>query len=330
MRYSFSIILLLCFGNAVVAQTKKFEDNKFIYKLITGFEVDIESKDTSCFVKQIVVINKTTHKVLQKIIVPDNRIYCNSSNIDFIVEDMNFDNRNDFRLEAARGGHNVSYYCWIYKPNLQKFIRDSTLEEITSPDFDTKNKLITSSWSGSYTHTGSDTYKYIKGKITLVEEDEWYRDNEYFNKHISTTRKLINGKMVLVDSTVDVDMSIVPEESTLDSLQGFWISTDDILNKMLVKGRVYTSIYDDEDSLKQRDRFSIFFSDTLLKMESLNEHSYDSSKTSGKYLVLATNKSETEFWCYRIEAFFEEDKIKGVSIVDTWAKRRPTNFRKVK
>lgn len=245
---------------------------------------------------------------------------------------MNFDKHNDFRLQQfPSGSPNVSYYYWIYKPKLQKFVRNTALEEITSPEFNTKNKTITSFWRASASDHGFSTYKYIKDKITLIEEEEDYRDLNSSNKHISVTRQLIKSKMTVVDSTIDVDMSIVPEESILDSLQGFWISTGDSFNKMMIKGRMSVEWYDYADLANKKDTSTIFFSDTLVDFfrdETLNEHSYDSSKTPGKYLILASKNSST-FWCYKIEGFWEDEKEIRLSIIDTWAKRRPTIFRKI-
>ena len=330
MRHFLILIFILCFVIPTIAQPKTFQDSKFIYKLITSYQIDEERGDTNCFVKQIIVIDKTNHKTLQKIAVPENGFFCDTKSLYFKIEDMNFDNYNDFRLrQFPSGTPNVPYYYWIYKPKLHKFVRDSTLEEITSPDFDAKNKTITSFWRASASDHGFSTYKYIKDKVTLIEEEEDYRDPNSSNIYISVTRQLIKGKMLVVDSTIDVDMSIVPEESTLDSLQGFWVSTSDSLNKMLVNGRVCIQCYAYEDLANKKDTSSIFFSDTLIaffKNETLNELSYDSSKTSGEYLILASKNSRA-FWCYKIEGFWKNEYEKRLSIIDTWAKRRKDIFK---
>jgi hypothetical protein len=299
-----------------------------IYKIYIDSFLANGGYSYDCLISKIKIINKKNKKLIQTISIPENSHYCENSSDYFIVEDMNFDNNNDFRIRQFIAP-NVPYYYWIYKPKLHKFVRDSTLEEITSPDFDAKNKTITSFWSGSYVHHGFNTYKYIKNKVTLIEEEEDYRDPNSSNIYISVTRQLIKGKMLVVDSTIDVDMSIVPEESTLDSLQGFWVSTSDSLNKMLVNGRVCIQWYAYEDLANKKDTSSIFFSDTLIdffKNETLNKLSYDSSKTSGEYLISASKNSRA-FWCYKIEGFWIDEYEKRLSIVDTWAKRRKDIFK---
>lgn len=74
MHYISTLFLLLCYSTTI-AQTKTFQDTKFIYKLITSYTVDEERKDTTCFVKEIIIINKTSRKVIQKIKVPDNGFF---------------------------------------------------------------------------------------------------------------------------------------------------------------------------------------------------------------------------------------------------------------
>ena len=113
----------------------------------------------------------------------------------------NFDGYNDIRLlQFLPAAPNLPYYYWTYNPTTQKFQRQKALEEITSPDFDPKKKLIYSFWRGSCCDHGHSTYKYINGKPTLIEETEVKEED---GKVITTLKKLANGKMKLVKKTVE-------------------------------------------------------------------------------------------------------------------------------
>lgn len=98
---------------------------------------------------------------------------------------------------------NIPYYYWIFNKEAQQFQRDSTLDEITSPNFNKDQKLITSSWrSGCCTH-GLSTYRYIGEEITLIEETEIADDPENPEQRITTRKKLIDGEMKLIGTTVE-------------------------------------------------------------------------------------------------------------------------------
>ena len=81
--------------------------------------------------------------------------------------------------------------------------QDTTLEDITSPDFDYEKKVITSSWRSSCCDRGCSTYKYINGKITMIEEFEIADDFENPGQQIITTKKLIDGEMKLVERKIE-------------------------------------------------------------------------------------------------------------------------------
>ena len=121
-------------------------------------------------------------------------------------------------------------------------------------------------------------------------------------------------------------MPIKYYRTTLDSLQGKWISTSDSLNQVIISGRQYTEFYADADST--HENFRIYFSDTLVNADlSFSSIQIDTTATTGKYLI-TKYASDDSFWCYKFNGFHYD--ITGIvfSISDTWAKRRATAFKK--
>lgn len=325
-------LLLIVLSNCSKAQKiQTYSSNNFLFKLYIDSSLKNGGYSYDCIITKIQIINRQSKKLIQTIKMPENLFHCGSTSTTIDIEDMNFDKLVDFKiLQFPSASPNLSYYCWLYNNKQKKFIRNKELEEITSPDFNPKNKTIVSFWRASGAHHGISTYKYFNGKITLVEESETYRDDTNVNKCIATNKHLIKGKMVLVDSTVDVDMSYVPSESTLDSLQGYWVSVQDSLNKMIIKERTRIEWYNDMEQTTKKDTFSIFFSDTLIDYYNsvdYAQHRYDSSKTSGEFIILISQNKE-EYLCLKLERFWLNENKKFVSIIDTWQKKRPTIYYK--
>jgi hypothetical protein len=100
---------------------------------------------------------------------------------------------------------NVQFFYWTFVPRKQQFQRDTIPEEITSPEFDHTKKIITSDWRYDNCHYGLSTYKYINGKITLIEESESEYDPYHPEKVTSTLKKLVNGEMKLIERNTKID-----------------------------------------------------------------------------------------------------------------------------
>ena len=116
-----------------------------------------------------------------------------------------------------------------------------------------------------------------------------------------------------------------PPTTTLDSLQGSWVSIDDSLNKVIISGRLYTEFYADSDST--REYFRIYFSDTLVDINlAFNNIQIDTTQVSGKYII-TKSISDNSFWCYTLNGFRYIDNGVSFSISDTWAHHKPTVFR---
>lgn len=121
-----------------------------------------------------------------------------------MLNDVNFDGHNDFRIiQFIPSSPNIPYYYWTFNKESKQFQRDSILEEITSPIFNNDKKVITSSWRSGCCNHGVSTYKYINRKITLVEEIEIAEDADNPDQRITTRKKLVGGKMILAERTVE-------------------------------------------------------------------------------------------------------------------------------
>lgn len=197
----FSIFLV--YSIASVSQTTlKYRDKTFSFTLLVDSTMTGDSVNYDCVVKSIIVTRLKDNKQIQTILPEENYPSCElPRNQIFIIEDVNFDGYNDIRLlQFLPAAPNLPFYYWTYNPRMQKFQRQKALEEITSPEFDAKNKLIYSFWRSSCCDHGHSTYKYINGKPKLIEEAEIKEED---GKVIATLKKLVNGKMKLVKKTVE-------------------------------------------------------------------------------------------------------------------------------
>ncbi len=89
---------------------------------------------------------------------------------DIIIEDMNFDGINDFRIIAMLPpGPNIPYICFLWDKKTGKFFHAEFLDDITSPEFDSKTMTVTSSNRESANKYRKDVYKYSGGKLVLVK-----------------------------------------------------------------------------------------------------------------------------------------------------------------
>ncbi|MFP5391960.1 MAG: XAC2610-related protein, partial [Gammaproteobacteria bacterium] len=76
--------------------------------------------------------------------------------------DVNFDGRPDLTIaEHMPAGPNMSYQTWLYDPARRRFVNaPASLQEITSPQFDSRHRTIVSSWRASCCEHGVTTYRW--------------------------------------------------------------------------------------------------------------------------------------------------------------------------
>ena len=173
---------ILFTGNALAAVNKTFtiskkiqvSDNRF---LILKFSGSL-SKDTDTGGYSKIEVHGEDKKQLQTINIADVNSFGDDTTTcpepgtgsDIVIEDMNFDGINDFRIIAMLPpGPNIPYICFLWDKKSGKFIHAEFLDDITSPEFDSKTKTVTSSSRESANKYRKDVYKYSSGKLVLVK-----------------------------------------------------------------------------------------------------------------------------------------------------------------
>lgn len=168
------------------------------------FMLNIDSvryNDSSGFydmVKSIDIYKNGTHEKVQTIIPPSDNSFENYLNPNqvFIIEDMNFDGRDDFRLLKMLDTRLQSnFYYWLYDPSKGFFEQDTVLEQLTNPVFNRKTKKIETSEEIGASDQEECVYHYSpKGKLVLEYQKSQMLDLS--GTHRTTKiRKLVNGKM---------------------------------------------------------------------------------------------------------------------------------------
>jgi hypothetical protein len=206
MRFLTTLILIFLTFSLTIAQTIfNYSDSLNFYKVLVDSTLSGDKVNYDCSIKTISVYAKDNKKLLQTITPPDNAFSCSMpQNQIFLLDDINFDGLTDFMIvQFIPAAPNIPYYYWTFSNSIQQFQRDTALEEITSPNFDKQQKLITSFWRSSCCDHGLSTYKYIDGKITMIEETEIADDLDNPDQQITTKKKLVDGEMKLVEKTVE-------------------------------------------------------------------------------------------------------------------------------
>jgi len=199
------LLTTFTFGLTSAQTVFSYSDSLHSYKVSVDSTLSGDSVNYDCYIKTISVYTKDSKKLLQTIIPPDNAFFCSMPQDQiFLLDDINFDGLNDFMIvQFIPAAPNIPYYYWSFSNKTNQFQRDTTLEVITSPNFDKQQKLITSFWRASCCDHGLSTYKYIDGKLTLIEENEIADDLDNPGQQITTKKKLVKGEMKLVERTVE-------------------------------------------------------------------------------------------------------------------------------
>lgn len=158
----------------VVSKKIEVSDNRILTLKFNGFI--FTETDTGGYSK--IAVYPEDKKQLQTINIADVNSFGDDTTTcpepgtgsDIVIEDMNFDGINDFRIIAMLPpGPNIPYICFLWDKKSGKFIHAEFLDDITSPEFDSKTKTITSSSRESANKYRKDVYKYSGGKLVLVK-----------------------------------------------------------------------------------------------------------------------------------------------------------------
>ena len=158
----------------VVSKKIEVSDNRILTLKFNGFI--FTETDTGGYSK--IAVYPEDKKQLQTINIADVNSFGDDTTTcpepgtgsDIVIEDMNFDGINDFRIIAMLPpGPNIPYICFLWDKKSGKFVHAEFLDDITSPEFDSKTKTVTSSSRESANKYRKDIYKYKGGKLVLVK-----------------------------------------------------------------------------------------------------------------------------------------------------------------
>ncbi|MPM83551.1 hypothetical protein SDC9_130615 [bioreactor metagenome] len=173
---------IMAAGSALAADKKTFvvskkievSDNRILTLKFNGFI--FTETDTGGYSK--IAVHGEDKKQLQTINIADVNSFGDDTTTcpepgtgsDIVIEDMNFDGINDFRIIAMLPpGPNIPYICFLWDKKSGKFVHAEFLDDITSPEFDSKTKTVTSSSRESANKYRKDVYRYSGGKLVLVK-----------------------------------------------------------------------------------------------------------------------------------------------------------------
>lgn len=159
------------------------------------FKVFGERKGSTIYANKIDIykISEKEEKI-QEIIFSDARTL-DDRQIGTYIEDMNFDGYKDIRVQCGTPpGPNIPYFYWLWDKDSSEYKKNKELEELTSPEFDYVNKVITSFNRGSVASYREREYKYIDKRLTLIKETERVAAPEIKGWHV-TIKELINNEL---------------------------------------------------------------------------------------------------------------------------------------
>lgn len=157
------------------------------------------SGDTGNSVTDGIAIYQKGHKEIYQLITGYDGDSHNTCEDQVEVLDVNFDGYLDISLPTQTGGAgpNSTEFFFLFDAKTKNFRFNQNLSDLVSAGFDPKHKEVTSSWRGSCCDHGSETYRFIKGKMTLVAtwHDYWLPEDNGNEKNVIETGRLIQGKM---------------------------------------------------------------------------------------------------------------------------------------
>lgn len=151
--------------------------------------------DTKFAAEELQVIDRQTGRVLQAIDDIDGTGMYTEADRLLKVADANFDRHPDIVIAAADGGAgpNNTDYFYIYNPRRKRFEFDEELSSLTQVTIN-RNGTITSASRGSCCSHSSETYRYVRGRLTLISswDESLTADGRWVE---TTTGRLRKGKM---------------------------------------------------------------------------------------------------------------------------------------
>ncbi len=193
-----SLLPLLSIGyfNAIAQKQFIFSDKDYSFKLKLDSVTENNWGRPDRTIKLITVTRLIDHKIIQTIVPGKNYVNENFKN-ELIIEDINVDGHNDFKLFGYQAKRESGYLFWLFDPVKEKFFHDAQWDEkLTDAYVDSKNKCLRSMTKVSAGNYVSVIYRFIGNKLILLEEED--DENTNADSVLITYRKRTNGKMKLI------------------------------------------------------------------------------------------------------------------------------------
>jgi LysM repeat protein len=121
-----------------------------------------------------------------------------------IVQDMNYDGNDDFRiLQSVPASPNVPYVYFIFDPTSRQFVYSGAYGKITSPEFSDNSQII-SKWRESATKWGIDTYQVTANVPMLIQRETWEAVNTTQALHRVMVFDTSGAGQVTVEETIPI------------------------------------------------------------------------------------------------------------------------------
>ena len=130
----------------------------------------VQKEDTHYYPKKLTIW--TNEQILQEFEFDENN-FSPSTSCDFGLEygDYKFDGYGGFCIPKITTAQNPSYYFWLWDKENNCFVEDHDLEQINgSITFEYDKELISVAGSAGNDYHEFKIYKYIDGKLTLIEK----------------------------------------------------------------------------------------------------------------------------------------------------------------
>lgn len=174
-----------------------------IHDSLFSFEIAYDSTKDGIgewknFVKSIAVFRFSDHKKIQAV-VPTEKWQFTSSIIPIVVEDMNFDGYNDFRVMTFRMTRGQTFHdFWLFDPKNGKFEADTFLSNnMWDVEFNHKEKTVISNQrlAGGPFNQINEVYSWENRKLILQHKEECDQ-NPFGEDAILTMTRWSNGKLI--------------------------------------------------------------------------------------------------------------------------------------
>ncbi len=149
-------------------------------------------------VELIRVLDAKTNEVVQDMIVDASPV----TEAELDIGDFNFDGYTDIGIMLfLPAAPNIPHAYWTYQRRTGQFVHDEVLSKITSAEFDQKKKIISEFYRASCCIHGVNIYKYIAGKLTLIENTDFGLTAD--GKDYWTRSLLVAGSLQVVDGRLE-------------------------------------------------------------------------------------------------------------------------------